>query len=207
MFTILQAAVLLAYSAAAYPDPDESPSPRFIFEPIKTQVAQCSQLGTEWRSRLATALRSAQSYTANLFPAESWANLQPTSTKLDDNSPTNLQVDTCKKFVAYLSDPLLSNHVRSNMIIGIYIQGVTGCAAEFPSLANGLRAAWIGAFKRNGFDTNEQLFDEYHRSNWRKPSADQNQKNECKKMIVFLKGTDFDKAASEQGVKLFFEHF
>jgi hypothetical protein len=99
--TTLQAVVLLIVSVTAYPGPGESPSPRFIFDPIKSQVAQCSLLGPEWRSRLATALHSAQSHTANLFPAVSWANLLTTAEKLKSGTTSNPQVDTCEKFVAY----------------------------------------------------------------------------------------------------------
>ena len=203
----LQAAMLIIYSAVSHANPGTSAPPYFIFDPIKAQVDQCSQFGTDWRPRLTTAVRLAQSHTANLLPAESWAKMLSIPAKLDSNTPSKPQLDTCEKFVTYLSDPLLSNHIRGDMVSGLHLQAVTGCAAEFPDLANALRAAWVVAFRRNGLNTYEQLFDEYTRTSWRKPSGDQQQKNECEKTITFLKGPDFDKAASEQGVKQFFNRF
>jgi hypothetical protein len=200
----LQATVFVIHSAVGYAEPSTSLSPRYFFEPIKTQVVQCSQLGVEWRSRLVTTLRSAQSNTANILPAESWDHLLLATTKLESGVPLNAQVDTCKKFVSYLSDSILSNHIRGGVVTGLYLHGVTGCAAEFPSLANALRAAWLEAFKRNELIPDGQLYDEYIRTNWRKPSGDKRQKNECDKTIKFLKDPVFDETASEQGVKKFF---
>jgi hypothetical protein len=203
----LLAAVLLMHSVVGYAEPSTSPTPSFFFEPIKTQVVKCSQLGSEWQSRLAMALRSAQSNTANLLPAESWANLLSSSTKLDGSVPLKAQVDTCESFVTYLSDPLLSNRIRGGMVSGLHLQAVAGCAAAFPSLAKGLRAVWISAFKRNELNPDEQLYDEYVSTSWRKPSGDKGHRDVCDQTIDFLKGTDFDKFASEQGIKRYLANF
>ena len=199
----LVAAGLAVLYASAGASRDVYPSPNFLFEPIAAQVAQCAHFGSTWRFRLAEALKSAQVNTANLFQAESWAGLPSVSGISDSNTPSKLEAEACENFLAYLSDPLLSDRMRGGIAAGLFLQSVSGCAAEFPHLAGELRLSWIDAFKRNRFDPREQLYDESVLTSWRKPSGDQLQQGECERTIGFLKGEDFEKATSEQSVKRF----
>jgi hypothetical protein len=79
----------------------------------------------------------------------------------------------------------------------------TGCAAEFPDMSSSIRSAWIAAFKRNGIDPMQQLFDEGVQTSWRKPSQDLQAKEQCNKALGLLGSKDFDQAASEQNAKRF----
>lgn len=86
-------------------------------------------------------------------------------------------------------------------MIGLYLQSVTGCAGEFPDLTDQLKNSWIKAFRRNGFDPHEQVYDEGVQRSWRKPTGDPQQRHECEKVIAFLSGKDFEEAVSEARIK------
>jgi hypothetical protein len=196
-------ALLLVLGLSAQTGPVAAASPRFFFDPIEVQAQRCVALGQPWKARVQEAMRLAQTRTANILPSQSWAQILTSPSAPASAAPLRADAATCEKFVAYYSDPKLSERIRGRTIAGVILKQYTGCAAEFPDMSASLRSAWIAAFKRNGLDPLEQLFDEGVQTSWRKPSQDQQSREECKKALHFLDGKEFDQAASEQNTKRF----
>jgi hypothetical protein len=188
---------------------ESSPPPRFIFGQISAEAIPCSHLGSEWRIRVTAALRLAQADTEDFLPPASWSTLISTVSTVSvagDAVPSKPAVDACERFVTEYSDPMYSSHLRGQLAAGLLMKAAAGCAAEFPSLADRLKLAWREAFKRNGADPLDQLFDEQTQSNWRRHSVDEKDRPECERTVTFLAGADFDVAMSAQNIREFLSH-
>lgn len=194
--------VLFSYATTAFSAPLN-----FIFAPIEKTARLCASAGPTWNTKVKEALDQAKARTSNFLPSQGWERiLDPALLPSSDAVPTALSAAdaaSCESFVLYYSDPRLSEKLRGPMIAGQILNLYAGCAAEFPDLSAVIRAEWMAAFKRNGLDSLEELFDDEVRNSWRKPSEDQQFRGVCEQGLHIIRGAEFDLAASEAGIGRF----
>jgi hypothetical protein len=188
-------AALIAFALALAGSPAFAASPRFVFDPIETQARSCRALGPAWDRKVVETLRLARAQTARLLPSTSWDEL---ITAAPDAVVARPEVARCEAFVAATADPKLSNRIRATFLFGNLVKAVAGCAEAFPESAAAVRAAWVAAFTRNDLDPMTDAFDISLRTNWRKPSDDAQQRQDCDGTLHLLESKEFDQMAGEE---------
>jgi hypothetical protein len=177
-------------------------SPRWIFDPIEAQVAQCVALGPPWDNKIPDALKAARASTARFLPSQSWDELVRASSKASASSAGAANASACQAFVAYYSDRRLSARIRGGIVAGLLVEEFAGCAAAFPDLAAVVRKDWVDAFRRNGFDPMDQAFDEAPRKSWRTTLSDDSQfRQSCERDRLMLESNAFDRIGREDNIK------